>query len=55
MREPRTFFALGRGGQYIIVVPEYQLVTVFTSNIVDDTLRPLRYFEEYILHSVMEG
>ncbi|MDW0115339.1 serine hydrolase [Sporosarcina thermotolerans] len=43
------FFAYGRGGQYIIVATEYQLVTVFISNIKDETSRPLHYFKDYLI------
>ncbi|MDQ0175463.1 serine hydrolase [Bacillus chungangensis] len=36
-------------GQYIIVAPDYQLVTVFTSSFKDGATRPLQYFKEYLL------
>lgn len=45
-----TFFcASGYEGQYIIVAPEYKLITVFTSSIKDESSRPLRYFENDLL------
>ncbi|MFS0749812.1 serine hydrolase domain-containing protein [Oceanobacillus sp. 1P07AA] len=43
------FCASGYEGQYIIVAPEYKLVTVFTSSIKDESSRPLGYFENDIL------
>lgn len=51
--EPKIFFASGFKGQYILVVPDYQLVTVFTSNIIDDVYRPVLYFKKYLLPSVI--
>ncbi|MTI65603.1 MAG: serine hydrolase [Firmicutes bacterium] len=46
------YFSLGYGGQFIIVSPKYNLVVVFTSRMYDDSLVPLKYFNEYILPSV---
>ncbi|WP_042472623.1 serine hydrolase domain-containing protein [Bacillus ndiopicus] len=45
----RIFFAFGYEGQYIIVAPDYQLVTIFTSNFKDGAAKPLQYFKDYIL------
>ncbi|MEC1177158.1 serine hydrolase [Metasolibacillus meyeri] len=45
----RIFLAMGHEGQYIIVAPDYQLVTVFTSSFKDGASRPLQYFEDYLL------
>ncbi|MFC4404416.1 hypothetical protein [Gracilibacillus xinjiangensis] len=45
----RIFWAMGHEGQYIIVAPDYQLVTVFTSSIKDDATRPSQYFKDYLL------
>lgn len=45
----RIFAAIGKEGQYIIVAPEYQLVTVFTSSLKDGATRPIQYFNDYIL------
>lgn len=45
----KIFFAYGREGQYIIVAPDYQLVTVFISSIKDETTRPLNYFKDYLI------
>ncbi|MBK5459232.1 serine hydrolase domain-containing protein [Peribacillus sp. TH27] len=49
----RIFFAYGFEGQYIIVAPDYQLATVFTSSIKDDELRPLFYLKDYLLPYVI--
>jgi len=48
--ENRYFFALGYGGQYIIVVPQMDLVAVFASEIYSDSQRPLRIFRSTVLH-----
>ena len=40
------YFALGFGGQYIIVVPALKLVMVITSGVYHDSLLPLRCFRE---------
>jgi CubicO group peptidase (beta-lactamase class C family) len=45
------FFALGYGGQYIIVVPALQLVVVFTSELYDDSLLPLGLARRYLFPS----
>ncbi|QTD42052.1 serine hydrolase [Sporosarcina sp. Te-1] len=45
----RIYSAIGREGQYIIVAPEDQLVTVITSSFKEDSRRPLQYFAEYLL------
>ncbi|HEX2952938.1 MAG TPA: serine hydrolase, partial [Bacillota bacterium] len=46
------YFAMGFGGQYIIVVPDYNMVAVFASRDFTDTLLPMRLFREYIIKSV---
>ncbi|MFD1416021.1 serine hydrolase domain-containing protein [Oceanobacillus jeddahense] len=46
---PETFFALGKNGQYIFVVPDYKLTAVFTSDIMDGSSRPIDYFKKYLL------
>ncbi|MBT2214922.1 serine hydrolase [Virgibacillus dakarensis] len=51
--EPRFFLASGFKGQYILVVPDYQLVVIYTSNIVDDASRPIHYFKDYLLPSAI--
>ncbi|MFD2045800.1 serine hydrolase domain-containing protein [Ornithinibacillus salinisoli] len=45
----RIFLAIGHEGQYIIVAPDYQLITVFTSSFKDGATRPLQYFKDYLL------
>lgn len=49
-----TFFAQGFGGQLIFVVPDLNLVSVFTSDCPDNTHTPWSYFENYVL-SACEG
>lgn len=46
---PHTFFAMGYGGQYIIITPEFGLITIFTSDNYAETQKPLNYFKEEIL------
>ena len=48
------YFALGLFGQYIIVIPQYDMVVVFTSENYSDTMKPLHYFREYIAKAVRE-
>ena len=43
------YFAMGFGGQYIIVVPTYDMVVVFASREFTDTLLPMRLFREHII------
>jgi CubicO group peptidase (beta-lactamase class C family) len=47
-----TFFSMGLFGQFIIVVPKYDLVTVFVSENYGETIRPLQYFREYIASAI---
>lgn len=51
-KEINYYFALGFGGQYIIIVPQFALVIVFTSRIYNDSLRPLHFFKEFILKAI---
>ncbi|GIO28233.1 serine hydrolase domain-containing protein [Ornithinibacillus bavariensis] len=51
----RIYFAYGLEGQYIIVAPDYQLVTVFTSSMKEDELSPLNYFKDYLLPYVINS
>ncbi|WP_165921177.1 serine hydrolase domain-containing protein [Paenibacillus albiflavus] len=46
--DPNVFFAMGYGGQYIIVSPEDRLVVVYTSELFNDTFFPLRLFRNHI-------
>ncbi|KOP67298.1 hypothetical protein AMS62_20145 [Bacillus sp. FJAT-18019] len=45
----QMFFALGYGGQYICIVPELKMVISITSEIYEDTIKPLLLIEEYII------
>lgn len=51
--DPNLFFAMGYGGQYILVSQEHQFVVVFTSELYNDTFFPLRLFRKHILEIVM--
>lgn len=52
--ETNTFyFALGFGGQYIMILPSSLLVITITSDIYKDSLRPMRIIKEYF-HELME-
>ncbi|MDR6121537.1 CubicO group peptidase (beta-lactamase class C family) [Bacillus sp. SLBN-46] len=44
--QPPAYFAMGYGGQYIIVAPKNQLIVTFTSELYNDTFKPLRYFKK---------
>ena len=44
-----TYYAMGFGGQFIFVVPELKLVTVFTTGGWGDTYAPWPYFTDYVL------
>lgn len=43
------YFALGFGGQYIVVIPSQELVITLTSDIYEDSLRPMRIMKEFLL------
>ena len=45
-----AYFAMGYGGQYIIVAPKNQLIVTFTSDLYNDTFKPLLYFKKCILN-----
>jgi CubicO group peptidase (beta-lactamase class C family) len=49
------YFALGFGGQFIIIVPQYDMVVVFTSREYKNTMLPMHYFKEYIVKAVCEN
>ncbi|KAA0549005.1 serine hydrolase [Bacillus sp. BGMRC 2118] len=51
--QPFTYFALGYRGQYILVIPEYELVITITSDL-DRSLLPLRIVKETILTHIKE-
>lgn len=46
----RMFFAMGRNGQFIIVIPSQQMVITFTSTL-DNTIRPLDFVRELLVNS----
>jgi CubicO group peptidase (beta-lactamase class C family) len=46
------FYAMGFGGQLIIVLPEVDMVVVFTGRTRKDPFLPMRLFLEYILKAV---
>ncbi|WML58987.1 serine hydrolase [Neobacillus sp. PS2-9] len=48
--QPLVYFAMGYGGQYIIVAPENQLIVTFTCDLYNDTFKPLLYFKKCILN-----
>lgn len=50
--QPSAYFAMGYGGQYIIVVPEHQLIVTFTSDLYNDTFKPLSYFKKFSIDLV---
>lgn len=47
----RMFFAMGRNGQFIIVIPSLQTVVVFTGTL-DNTIKPLHFVREFIVKSM---
>lgn len=49
LMKPQTYFAMGYGGQFIIFVPEYELITVFTSDNYSNPFRTIEYFKNDIL------
>ncbi|WP_255298304.1 serine hydrolase domain-containing protein [Brevibacillus dissolubilis] len=51
--ENRYYFALGFGGQYIIVVPRAQMVVVVTSEMYEASLRPMQMFREMVLPGIV--
>jgi CubicO group peptidase (beta-lactamase class C family) len=53
--KPDVYFALGYGGQYIIMVPDFNLITIFTSELVTKPLLPLNFFKDYILKELVGG
>lgn len=50
----KMFFAMGRNGQFIIVIPSLQTVIVFTS-MLDNTIKPLDFVREFIVKSMGNG
>jgi CubicO group peptidase (beta-lactamase class C family) len=52
---PQIFFAMGYGGQYIIVAPTHQLIVVFTSDNYGDPTKPLNYFKNDIILNILKS
>ncbi len=46
------YFAMGLFGQFILVLPAYDMAAVFVSENYSQTMRPMHYFREYIVKSV---
>jgi len=52
-KAPSMFFAMGYAGQYIFVVPAVDLVAVFFSSMPgEESFKPMRYLEQYILKAI---
>ncbi|QOR67820.1 serine hydrolase [Cytobacillus suaedae] len=52
--ESNTFyFALGFGGQYIIILPSTNMVIAVTSDIYDDSLKPLRILRSILFEKIV--
>lgn len=51
---PKVYYAQGYGGNNIIVVPDYQLITVFTGTNFEDSSRPFRLFKDFLLPAIMD-
>jgi CubicO group peptidase (beta-lactamase class C family) len=47
------YFAMGLFGQFIIIVPSYDMVAAFISENYSETMRPMRYFREYIIKAIL--
>jgi len=43
------YFAMGLFGQFIIVIPQHEMVVVFVSENYGDTIKPMNYFRENIV------
>ncbi|MFF2482760.1 serine hydrolase domain-containing protein [Paenibacillus sp. NPDC058071] len=48
----KMIFALGYGGQYICMIPHDKIVIAITSEIYEDTMKPLSLLEEHVLSSL---
>jgi len=45
---PAIYFAMGYGGQYLFVVPEYELIVTFASTLYRHTFLPYRLFKKLL-------
>lgn len=50
MSRTELIFALGYGGQYICVVPKLRMVIAITSELYEDSMKPLRILEKLIVN-----
>ncbi|HEU4963421.1 MAG TPA: serine hydrolase [Bacilli bacterium] len=50
----RYYFALGHGGQYIILLPQYNAVACIASEMYDASLVPMKMFREHVLPAFHE-
>ncbi len=48
---PHAYFAMGYEGQYIIVVPKYEMVVIFTSSMPNQTFLPLTLFKRNLFET----
>jgi CubicO group peptidase (beta-lactamase class C family) len=48
-----AFFARGRAGQLIVVIPRYALIVVFTANVSDDQVL-FDLIDEFVLPAVQD-
>jgi len=46
--QPGIYYAMGYGGQFLFVIPEWETVVSFTSDLYREPLRPLKIFARYI-------
>lgn len=53
-RNDSTYYAFGAWGQYILVVPDLQLITVIASHYPSNSYAPLHFFTDYVL-AAFEG
>lgn len=52
-RQPSFFYAAGRGGKFLFIYPEKNLVVVFTGSLSSkDSLLPYQWFVKYILNNL---
>jgi CubicO group peptidase (beta-lactamase class C family) len=50
--ENTFYFALGFGGQYIIILPSKEMVITITSDIYTDSLKPMRVLREHLFNQL---
>lgn len=52
--EPEAWFAMGGGGQFIYIVPEYDLVVSTNAWIPENTMYPMQYIHDYVLKAIVK-